>query len=65
MAIDNSPRTVDITVERVAEKAESPTIRAAISAPFEPTASRARLEKMSSILASWVRLPVLFWSIPA
>jgi hypothetical protein len=31
VAIDNRPRTVDITVDRVAEKADSPTITAAIS----------------------------------
>ena len=65
MAIDSADRTVDITVEMVAENADRPMITDAITAPRVPTASRARAEKTSSILASWVRLEVLSASMPA
>ena len=48
----SNPRTVAMTVDSVAENAESPTITAAITAPTGPTASRAMAENTSSMFSA-------------
>ena len=54
-----------MTVDMVAENAESPTMSAATSAPCDPIASVARTVNTSSMFASLVRLVGLASSMPA